>query len=661
MQGCSGRSGALKRFLFPIIAVSLGGCLEQEESAKVNPLNDPESQYDHELTGSVGDGPIVGATMRVLANNGTTVATLESDSTAGYNITVRTKGKLYPLTIDARSGIDLVTNLGPDFDLSGAVMEPSKKSVANLNPFSTIAVELARNMGGGLTKANLLVAEDIVSSELNSGLQSLAESGSMTTPIDASNIAEIIKASETLGETVRRVRDMQISTGRSASGNSVVQNVASDLVDGVVDGLGGANVDARVAALTVVISAQTLLESMQLELHVNGQLATNAMTSAMNAVSVNGSEKSIEDLTVTGGMLDAVRVGLDACLAVVPSPDLQVLADAVDSIQPGMSPVTIRSLLPNTYRQTLESAITVIANGTTEDIETVNSVSRNGGDTSSASNAAPVISGTPPRTIEEGNTYTFTPTANDPDGDTLTFTISAKPAWATFDTTTGTLSGTPGAGSAGDYANIVIGVNDGEFTTGLPAFAITVTTLAPSNSPPTISGTPPASVEVGTNYSFLPTSDDPDGDTLTFSIDGLPMWAEFDSTTGSVSGTPAVGDENVYGNIMIVVSDGEFTDSLGPFSIQVLSSGTGAGSVTLSWAAPMQNEDGSALTDLAGYKLYWGTTPGNYTGTATIDNPGITTYTVDGLSAGTYEFVATSLNAAGIESTYSNPVTKTVP
>ena len=584
--------------------------LEQEESAKVNPLNDPESQYDHELTGSVGDGPIVGATMRVLANNGTTVATLESDSTAGYNITVRTKGKLYPLTIDARSGIDLVTNLGPDFDLSGAVMEPSKKSVANLNPFSTIAVELARNMGGGLTKANLLVAEDIVSSELNSGLQSLAESGSMTTPIDASNIAEIIKASETLGETVRRVRDMQISTGRSASGNSVVQNVASDLVDGVVDGLGGANVDARVAALTVVISAQTLL---------------------------------------------------DACLAVVPSPDLQILADAVDSIQPGMSPVTIRSLLPNTYRQTLESAITVIANGTTEDIETVNSVSRNGGDTSSASNAAPVISGTPPRTIEEGNTYTFTPTANDPDGDTLTFTISAKPAWATFDTTTGTLSGTPGAGSAGDYANIVIGVNDGEFTTELPAFAITVTTLAPSNSPPTISGTPPASVEVGTNYSFLPTSDDPDGDTLTFSIDGLPMWAEFDSTTGSVSGTPAVGDENVYGNIMIVLSDGEFTDSLGPFSIQVLSSGTGAGSVTLSWAAPMQNEDGSALTDLAGYKLYWGTTPGNYTGTATIDNPGITTYTVDGLSAGTYEFVATSLNAAGIESTYSNPVTKTVP
>ena len=661
MQGCSGRSGALKRFLLSIIVISLGGCLEKEEPATVDPLNDSELQYDHELTGSVGDGPIVGATLRILANNGTTITTLESDSSAGYNIVVRTKGKLYPLMIDARNGIDLVTNLGPDFDLSGAVPEPKKKSVANLNPFSTIAVELARNMNGGLTKANLSAAEQIVSRELNSGLDSLAESGSMTTPIDASNIAEIIRASETLGETVRRVRDLQIGTGRSDSGNSVVRKVASDLVDGVIDGRGGADVDARVAALTVVVSAQTLLESMQAELHVNDQDATSVMESAMNTVFQKGSEKSIEDLTVTADMLNAARVGLDACLAVVPSPNLHELADAVNAIQAGMDPMTIRSLVPNTYRDTLESAIITIANSTTADIETVNSVSRNGGATSNAPNAAPAISGTPPTSVAEGATYTFTPTANDPDGDTLTFTIFAQPSWATFDTTTGTLSGMPGAGSAGDYINIVIGVTDGEFTTELPPFAITVTAPVPSNRPPTISGSPPDSVEVGTNYSFLPTADDPDGDTLTFSISGLPVWAEFDSATGSLSGTPAVGDENVYGNIIIYASDGESSDSLGPFSIDVLSSGTGTGSVTLSWTAPTQNEDGSTLTDLAGYKIYWGTTPGVYTDTATINNPGITTYTVDGLPPGTYEFTATSFDASGIESTYSNPATKTVP
>jgi hypothetical protein len=67
------------------------------------------------------------------------------------------------------------------------------------------------------------------------------------------------------------------------------------------------------------------------------------------------------------------------------------------------------------------------------------------------------------------------------------------------------------------------------------------------------------------------------------------------------------------------------------------------------------------LVDLAGYRIYWGTTPGNYTNSATLDNPGVSTYTVDGLAPGTYEFAATSFNAAGIESTFSNPATMTVP
>ena len=43
-----------------------------------------------------------------------------------------------------------------------------------------------------------------------------------------------------------------------------------------------------------------------------------------------------------------------------------------------------------------------------------------------------------------------------------------------------------------------------------------------------------------------------------------------------------------------------------------------------------------------------------------IDNPGITSYVVDNLTVGTYEFVATSFNDAGVESVYSNPATKVV-
>jgi hypothetical protein len=62
--------------------------------------------------------------------------------------------------------------------------------------------------------------------------------------------------------------------------------------------------------------------------------------------------------------------------------------------------------------------------------------------------------------------------------------------------------------------------------------------------------------------------------------------------------------------------------------------------------------------DLAGYRIYWGTTPGVYPNSVTINNPGLTTYVVENLSAGTYEFVATSFNNSGVESDYSAPVTR---
>ena len=87
----------------------------------------------------------------------------------------------------------------------------------------------------------------------------------------------------------------------------------------------------------------------------------------------------------------------------------------------------------------------------------------------------------------------------------------------------------------------------------------------------------------------------------------------------------------------------------------------GFGSATLSWTPPTQNTDGSPLTDLAGYKFYWGTTPGIYPNMVMINNPGITIYVIENLEPGTYEFVATAFNAAGVESAYSGTLTKTIP
>lgn len=185
-----------------------------------------------------------------------------------------------------------------------------------------------------------------------------------------------------------------------------------------------------------------------------------------------------------------------------------------------------------------------------------------------------------------------------------------------------------------------------------------VSSPGPGNSAPTISGTPPGQATVGNQYSFTPTANDLDGDALSFSVGAKPAWAAFNSTNGRLSGTPQSEHVGTYSNVTITVSDGSASATIGPFSILVKDTATG--SVTLSWEAPTQNEDGSDLTDLDGYRLYWGTTPGSYTDSVTIDNESVLTYVVDNLPFGTYEFVATSFNTSGVESRYSTPVSKVV-
>lgn len=271
-----------------------------------------------------------------------------------------------------------------------------------------------------------------------------------------------------------------------------------------------------------------------------------------------------------------------------------------------------------------------------------------------AANRAPTISGTPATSVAAGASYSFQPSASDPDGNTLGFSIQNRPTWATFSTTTGRLSGTPT--TAGTYSSIVISVSDGSASASLPAFSISVT--APANRSPVISGTPPTSVNAGAAYSFRPTASDPDGNTLTFSIANRPAWASFSATTGQLSGTPTAANVGTYSNIVISVSDGTTSVSLGAFSIAV--NQVSLGSATLSWTAPTQNTDGSSLTDLAGYRIYYGTSSTSLTQTVQVGNAGVTTYVIENLSPATYYFAVKAYSSTGAESGNSNVASKTV-
>lgn len=80
----------------------------------------------------------------------------------------------------------------------------------------------------------------------------------------------------------------------------------------------------------------------------------------------------------------------------------------------------------------------------------------------------------------------------------------------------------------------------------------------------------------------------------------------------------------------------------------------------LSWTPPATNTDGSALTNLAGYRIHYGTAPGAMTQTLQLDVPGATAFEVANLATGTWYFAMRAYTSAGAESVLSNIATKVI-
>ena len=85
-----------------------------------------------------------------------------------------------------------------------------------------------------------------------------------------------------------------------------------------------------------------------------------------------------------------------------------------------------------------------------------------------------------------------------------------------------------------------------------------------------------------------------------------------------------------------------------------------ARNVEVSWSAPTANTNGSALTDLAGYRVYYGTSPGSLSQSVDVPTAGAIDYVVQGLKTGTWYFAVTAYTNTGLESTRSSVVSKTI-
>lgn len=265
------------------------------------------------------------------------------------------------------------------------------------------------------------------------------------------------------------------------------------------------------------------------------------------------------------------------------------------------------------------------------------------------------IAGKPPTSLTATHSYTFVPMVTGATS-TVIFQIVNKPVWLKFDTKTGRLYGTPTNANVGTTSGIIISAAAGTTRSSLPAFSIMVLR---SDLAPTISGTPAASVAVEQSYTFKPTYRDQEGDALTFSIQGKPAWATFSTTSGQLSGTPHTGSAGTYANIVISVSDGRHVTALRAFSITVTQPVV-MGSVILHWNAPTENVDGSPLTNLAGFHVYYGKDPNHMDQQLQLPDPGMTSVSIEELISGTYYFAVKAYNSDAQDSDASEVAWKTI-
>ena len=95
-------------------------------------------------------------------------------------------------------------------------------------------------------------------------------------------------------------------------------------------------------------------------------------------------------------------------------------------------------------------------------------------------------------------------------------------------------------------------------------------------------------------------------------------------------------------------------------SADISATNKGSGMATLSWQAPTTNTDGAALTDLAGYRIYYGMNADDLTQTVQLTGLGLQTYVIDDLGSGTWYFAIKAVTSTSVESALSDVVSKTI-
>ncbi len=170
-------------------------------------------------------------------------------------------------------------------------------------------------------------------------------------------------------------------------------------------------------------------------------------------------------------------------------------------------------------------------------------------------NRAPSIASIADQTVADGVLLTVTPSASDPDGDALTFSLSGDATGASVDANTGVFTWTPAPSDVGNHSATITAEDTGALTASA-SFAIDVTS---SNTAPVLDPIGDKTVAEDGTLTFTASATDAQGDLLFWAIDTLPSGAVFDTDTGDFSWSPDFNQAGSY-PVTITVSDGSLTD-----------------------------------------------------------------------------------------------------
>lgn len=185
----------------------------------------------------------------------------------------------------------------------------------------------------------------------------------------------------------------------------------------------------------------------------------------------------------------------------------------------------------------------------------------------------PTITSVPVTTATVEIAYSYDVEATDSDvGETLTYSLDAAPTGMSIDAASGLVEWTPTVDQDGTHGVIVrVADSGGLFVT--QSFDIVVEQTP--NDPPEFTSTPVTTADVGTLYSYSATATDPEGDSMTFSLDTAPDGMVIDSATGLVEWGPTPAQLGTQA-VTIRVTDANGLFATQSFTIEVFSPPTAA-------------------------------------------------------------------------------------